>query len=75
MQWSAFQVLVNKTKWLFINDSDETMTAYGGSQIIVDLHEFTDTGGSIDGIRYAWNDHPCCGTLNTAQFPCPMNSC
>ena len=72
LHWSAFQVLVNKTKWMYINDEGMSEGSDGMS-VIVDVSEFN--GGTIDGIRYAWLDHPCCGELNTAIYPCPMNSC
>jgi len=30
---------------------------------------------NITGIRYAWNDNPCCPSMNRLVVPCPPNSC
>eukprot|EP01084_Bolivina_argentea_P257931 434642_1 len=75
-RWSATQVLVNKTKWYWINDEYGLSTGSDGYSVIVNITEFD---GSIDGIRYAWGDITnsalCCGTMNTQIQPCPMASC
>ena len=72
LHWSTFQVLLNQTKWTYIDDN-ELIANDDGVSVIVGISNFT--GSSIDGIRYAWLDHPCCGELNTAIYPCSPNSC
>ena len=74
LQWTAFEVLINKTKWIYTNDNALSQ-GNDGSSVILDISQFNDGSNTIDGLRYAWNDYPCCGTLNRNIYPCPMNSC
>lgn len=60
---SAMEVEVNGA-WQFAD-----ITAVSDTTVEV---PFT---GELTGVRYAWRDYPCCGSLDRSETPCPPMSC
>ena len=75
---TSLQVLVNDTNWEWVGDG-EVRADENGYSVRMDVSEYTENGGKVSGLRYAWTDKlytsPCCGDLDINIHPCPMNSC
>ena len=67
--WTGLEVEINR-EWYFVENLKE---GTDGISVIADISNFT--GQLIKGVRYAWSDYPCCGTLNRNYYPCPAGSC
>merc|ERR1719295_366975 len=67
--WTAMEVEIKK-QWYFVENIKE---GTDGISVVADISSFV--GETITGVRYAWSDYPCCGTLNRNYNPCPPDSC
>ena len=69
---SAFEIKING-RWILLER--DTLQSMDNNIVIVNIHIITSQSQIIEGIRYAWQDDACCGTLNLKDNPCPMNLC
>ena len=62
-----------------LNNKDKNWTnaniklGANGDSIVVDLSPLNGTAPTA--VRYAWDDYPCCGTVDRDLKPCPPGSC
>merc|ERR1712154_63395 len=72
---NAFMLNGNSSAWYSIADEDVTVNVKDNS-VTLDVSGYYSNGkNTLNGIRYAWSDYPCCGNLNKGDHPCPMNMC
>ena len=74
---SAFEIQIDG-KWLKL-ERDALSVSDDGYGVNVNVSGFImdndEIMTEITGIRYAWEDYPCCGNLDITHHPCPMNLC
>eukprot|EP01084_Bolivina_argentea_P160656 279725_1 len=73
---AALEVLIDGSKphWKFVNNNALSVGS-NRYDIEIDISNFVSNKQVIIGVRYAWSDSPCCGTLNITLNPCPMQMC
>ena len=72
---NAFELIGNTSKWNSISDESVKVNVEDVS-VTLDISGYYSNGmHTLEGIRYAWSDNPCCGNLNQGDHPCPMNMC
>ena len=71
--WTAMEIEIDN-EWYFVDNIEE-----GNKSNIIQVDLSTQFNQSminkISGLRYAYIDWSCCGSLNRTLNPCPPNSC